>query len=61
MNRWGYIDLLERKVLLISVVSNSLVSMLEGVRRSENLSLGLEAGLARQIAANPADLSSKIS
>ena len=59
LNRWGYIDLLERKVLLISVVSNSLASMLEGVRRSENLSLGLEAGLARQIAANPADLSSK--
>ena len=59
LNRWGYSDLLERKVLLMSVVFNSLASMLEGVRRSENLSLGLEAGLARQIAANPEDLISK--
>ena len=59
LNRWGYIDVLERKVFLLSVVSNSLASMLEGVRRSENLSLGVEAGLARQIAAHPEDLSSK--
>ena len=59
LNRWGYIDVLERKILLISVISNSLASMLEGVRRSENLSLGLEACLARQIAAKPEDLSSK--
>ena len=59
LNRWGYIDLLERKALLISIISNSLVSMLEGVRRSENLSLGSEDRLARQVEDKPEDLSSK--
>ena len=59
LNPWGYIDLIERKILLLSLVDNSVAAMLEGIRRGVGLSLGLEALLARQIAANPEDISSR--
>ena len=55
LNRWGYIDMVQRKVLLLSLVDDSLMNMLESIRRGAGLDLSLEERLAEQLAQNPDD------
>ena len=59
LNRWGYVDIVARRVALLSIMDNSLMAMLEGIRRGAGLELNLEAALARQVAATPDDISKK--
>ena len=59
VNRWAYIGHVWKKMLLLCLLDDSLMVMLDGVRRGAGLELNLEDALTRAVAANPEDLSSK--
>ena len=59
VNRWAYIGQVWRKMLVLCLFDDSLMAIMDGVRRGAGLDLSLEQALARAIAENPDDFCKK--